>query len=165
VLLSLVVAAGCSGASDPLAKEPPPLASLLRPPTPTPSPGSAAVRAAVTAYYGGVNVAFRTGNTTRARAATTRSCTCREELRRIADVYRKNGRFDGASIEVTSITTSDVGSKTAKATVVYDTPDSRIISANGTARSVAGKSGQKRSLTLDRTSGRWLITAVVAPKT
>lgn len=149
-----------------MAKEPPPLASLLasRAPSPTPSPGSAAVRATVVAYYEGVTLAFRTGNTERARAATTRSCTCRTELRRIAAVYRNNGRFDGARIDVTVVTTSDVGPKTAKATVVFDTPTSWIVSANGSARSVAGKSGQTRSLTLDRTSGRWLISAVVAPK-
>jgi hypothetical protein len=165
-LLPLVLAVGCASAPGPRAKEPPPLASLLavHSPTPSPTPDTSAVQTAVKAYVTGVNVALRTGDTKQAQKLTTSACTCRKELKKIADVYASKGHFVGARIDVASLTAGTVTKTTAQATLTYNSPPSKVVNRKGKSKSIAPAANQQWAVTLVKSSGAWLVSSVKTVK-
>jgi hypothetical protein len=168
VLLPIALAVGCSSAPGPQAKEPPPLASLLASlqpqPRPTPTSDTSAQQSAVRAYVDAVNIALRTGDTKQAKALTTSACTCRKDLKAIADVYQAKGRFVGARIDVAGVSVGTTTAAKAQLTLTYNSPPSRVVNRKGKSRAIAAKAHARWSLSLIKSSGKWLVASVATVK-
>jgi hypothetical protein len=157
---ALAALTACSG-SSPIASEPPPLASLLATPSSTPTPPAAAViTGAVQAYIDGLNQGFLSGNVSAAIAASSPSCTCREQVDGIVSVYNKHEHFIGTHIVVLRIVPVklSVGSGEARATLRM--PASDIALANGKRQHIKARPPAMVQVTVVLENGHWVVGAV-----
>ncbi|MDX6285244.1 MAG: hypothetical protein QOG53_729 [Frankiales bacterium] len=163
-LLALALTVGCAG-SEPVAKEPPPLSSLLpSPPSPTPTSDAAIVQGVIRAYVDAVNVALSTGDISDAEQLTTAKCNCRKRLREIAALYAKKGRTVGARLDVVSIQLGTMTPGAQPATLTYNSPPSTTITGAGATKSYPARSNVKLALVVIKTSGKWLLSSITTPK-
>jgi hypothetical protein len=150
------------GSIGPEAQEPPPLASLLATPSPTPKPPSpSVVTAAVQAFVDGVNQAFRNGDLTVATNASTPTCKCRDQLASIAAVYTKHEHFIGTHIVVLHIVPTKVTMSTAQARVTVRLPASAIGLPNGKKKPLKARPAHAITATLVQQNGKWLVSSFV----
>ena len=148
------------------ASQPPPLAKLLATPTtsPTPLPPTLAViKAAVQAYVDGMNTVLKDGDPTAAYKATTSSCACRDQVKKIADLYDQHAKFVGAHLVVLRITPISATPTTAEARLSTRLPPSTYETARGKKHPVRAIPASRVIVKLVNDHGRWLVSAVDEP--
>jgi hypothetical protein len=159
MLSALSLLAACSS-TGPEASEPPPLASLLATPNPTPKPPKvAAITKAVQTFVEGLNTAFRTGDVSAAIAASDASCSCRKEIANIAAIYSKNEHFVGTHLVLLRIvpTTSTVDGAQAK--VTFRVPASAIALPNGKRKQLKAIPAHVVVVALTMNNGRLVVSS------
>src|SRR4051812_45326538 len=154
-------AVGCGGGIGREAAEPPSLASLLAKPSPTPTPPPASViKAAVQAYVDGVNAAFRTGDSSKGLAASTPTCTCRDQLAGIATVYARHEHFVGTHIVIIRMNPIDIGPTAATVRLDFRVPASAIANAKGKSRPLRAGPPATAGVTVTPIAQHWLVSAI-----
>ena len=110
-------------------------------------------------YINGVNTAFRTGDTSAAKSASSPDCKCRDQLTEIARVYAQHAHFAGTHLATGRLVVTKREPTTAQVRLTVRVPASQVVLPNGKRRHLKAFPPRTVTATVVDEDGRWVVTS------